>query len=97
MHTEHNAWLHLLATLLAISLGFWKQIDRSEWLSLVIVIGLVWMAELFNTCMEKMMDLLWPQRDERVAAIKDMSAAAVLIAAGVALLTGLIIFIPRFL
>lgn len=95
MYTEHNAWLHALATAIVIFLGCWKQVSSTEWVALVIVIGLVWIAELFNTCVEKMMDLLWPQPDDRVRAIKDMAAAAVLIAALVALATGLIIFLPR--
>ena len=93
--TEHNAWIHFTLTVAAAVAGIVLQISRVEWLVLVIAFGLVWMAELFNTCLEKVMDFLTEERHPQIKIIKDLAAAAVLTAAMVAFITGLLIFIPR--
>ena len=93
---EHNALLHLLGTLIALTMSIAFNISRTEWIAIIVVIGLVWVAELFNTVIEKIMDHISPDRHPDVKAIKDMSAGAVLLAAFVALITGCIIFFPKF-
>jgi diacylglycerol kinase (ATP) len=93
--TEHNAWIHFILTVAAIAAGFLLHISRIEWLTLVIAFGLVWMAEIFNTCLEKVMDFISEERHPQIKAIKDLAAAAVLTAAIVAITVGLIIFIPK--
>jgi len=93
--TEHNAWIHFVLTVAALVAAFVLNISRGEWLALIIAFGLVWMAELFNTCIEKTMDFLSEEKHPQIKVIKDMAAAAVLIAALVAFFVGLIIFLPR--
>jgi diacylglycerol kinase (ATP) len=93
---EHNAWLHLLGTLIAIILAIALHISRLEWIALVFAIGFVWIAELFNTVIEKIMDFVSIEQHPNIRFIKDLSAAAVLVAAVVAFITGCIIFIPKF-
>lgn len=93
--SEPNAWIHLVATVVAIDLSFILEISLSEWFAIIIVIGMVWTAEMFNTSIEKIMDLVSPEKSPRVKFIKDVSAGAVLVAAFTALITGLIIFIPK--
>lgn len=93
--TEHNAWIHVTFTGAALLAGVVLRISRVEWMVLVIAFGLVWMAELFNTCIEKVMDFLTEERHPQVKIIKDLAAAAVLTAAIVAFVVGLLIFIPR--
>ena len=95
--TEHNAWIHFVLTAAAITLGFVLGISRGEWLVLVITLGLVWMAELFNTCIEKIMDFISTDRHPQIKIIKDLAAAAVLVSALVALAVGFLIFIPKLL
>jgi diacylglycerol kinase len=73
------------------------RISRVEWMALVIAFGLVWMAEIFNTCLEKVMDFLTGELHPQVKIIKDLAAAAVLTTAFVAFVVGLLIFIPRIL
>lgn len=90
---EHNTWIHLCATLLVVVAGFWKNISPAQWGLLVIVIGMVWAAEAFNTALEKLCDLVHPEVHPVVKQIKDISAAAVLITALVAVVTGILIFI----
>ena len=94
--SEHNAIIHLLATLVVTGLAFILPVSGIEIILLVIVIGLVWITELLNTAMEKAMDLISPEKRQEVKLIKDLSAAAVLLAALTAVITGGIIFIPKF-
>ena len=96
LRTEHNTWIHLGFTILSIVLGFVMLISRVEFLALIVVIAMVWVTELFNTCIEKIMDLVSIEKHPRVKIIKDMAAAAVLVAAIAAIVTGAIIFIPKF-
>jgi len=93
---EHNAILHLLATVIVLILSIIFPVSRSEIIVLIIVIGLVWTAEFFNTAIEKMADLVSKEDHPEIKFIKDVAAAAVLVMAVVALLTGCLIFIPNF-
>jgi diacylglycerol kinase len=95
--TEHNSLLHLLATIIAIILALVLQVSKLEIVALVIVIGLVWLTELFNTAIEKIMDFITVKQDPLIRYIKDVSAAAVLVSAIVAFITGCIVFIPKFI
>jgi diacylglycerol kinase len=63
----------------------------------VIVIGLVWVTEILNTCIEKAMDVITIEHHPQIKIIKDLAAGAVLIAALVAVIVGSFIFIPKFL
>src|SRR5215217_902884 len=92
---EHNARVHAVCTVLAIVAAFILKINQTEWLFLAINIGFVWVAELFNTSIEYIMDQFCPTIDTRVKIIKDMAASAVLVAAFSAFITGAIIFIPK--
>lgn len=89
---ENNFRYHLLAAAVAIALGFYLQIDTTEWLIIIIMIGLVLMAEAFNTSLEKLMDILHPELHPKVGKAKDIAAAAVLIIAIAAAVIGIIIF-----
>ena len=92
---EHNARVHLLCTLLVAPLAFITNVSKSEIICLVIVTGFVWCAELFNTAIERTIDFVSKERRLEIKYIKDMSAAAVLIASVTALVTGCLIFIPK--
>lgn len=79
---EHNAWLHLAATIAVIIAGIVQHITAMEWVAISIAIGLVWMAEAFNTAIEMFCDLATEGKWHPVVKkIKDLSAGAVLIAA----------------
>lgn len=95
--TEHNAWIHLTATGAVVVISFLLKISSMEWVGVLFAIGLVCSAEAFNTCIEKMMDRLLPQQDETVKYVKDLAAGAVLIAAIVAAIIGIIIFLPKII
>ncbi len=95
--TQINFKIHLFAALVAIVLGFWLKINYYEWLILIIIIFFVLIAETFNTIVEKIMDYINPNFDEKIGIIKDLAAAAVLIAAILSIIVGLVIFLPKIL
>ena len=93
--SEHNAWFHLSGSITVIVLAVVSRVSRLEMIALIFAISLVWVAELFNTAIEKIMDFISAEQRPNIKFIKDLSAAAVLIAAIVAFITGCIVFIPK--
>lgn len=94
---EHNARIHLVAAIIALTLSILFKISTLEWLIIVFVIGLVLVTELLNSAFEKLADMVSPDYDERIRHVKDYGAAAVLISSVVALIAGALIFIPKIL
>ena len=97
MGSGHNAILHLVATIAVLIVSLLSKVSAAEAAALAIAIGLVWVAEMFNTCIEKIMDFISLERDPKIQFIKDVSAGAVLVASVAAFIIGLFIFIPKFL
>lgn len=96
LRTQRNAWLHMAATVLVILAGLLLNLSKPDWISILLVIGMVWIAEILNTALEIIVDLASPEKHPLAKAWKDVGAAAVLIAAIIAIVVGLIVFIPRF-
>ena len=94
---EPNAWIHIVATGVAVAAGFVFGIGRAEWLAITLAIGLVWMAEAFNTALEAVCDALAPEPSPLIGFAKDVAAGAVLLAAVTALAVAAIVFGPRLL
>lgn len=94
---EHNSWIHAVAAVMAIVAGFLFRISYMEWIAVLIVIGMVISAEILNSSLERTADFVKVERDDRKRDIKDLGAAAVLVCAIVAVLVGLIIFLPKIL
>ncbi len=95
--TQRNAWIHLLITVLVIALGIIFRVDRIDWAILMIAIALVWIAEILNTSIEALVDLVVQQYHPLAKVAKDTGAAAVLFAAIIAVILGIIVFLPRIL
>ncbi len=95
--TQLNFRVHLVATAAAVMLGYGFRITLDEWLWVGLCITLVLVAELFNTMIEALTDLVSPGYNEKAGHVKDMSAGAVVIAALFAFVVGLIVFLPKLL
>ena len=93
--TQHNSWIHAVAALVVIFLGFILKVDITEWCWLVTAISMVFITELLNTAIEFLCDFVSPGIHPQIKKIKDISAAAVLIAAIAAVVVGVIIFLPK--
>jgi len=95
--TQHNAWIHLVATVVAVALGFFVHLDRVEWCVIILAIALVWITEAVNTAIEFLADEVTRERREGIGRAKDVGAAAVLLAAITSVILGAIIFVPHLL
>jgi diacylglycerol kinase (ATP) len=95
--SQHNAWIHLAATLAVVALGLWLRVSRLEWALLVLAMGLVWAAEALNTALEWLGDVVEPGRNPLLGRAKDAAAAGVLLAAIAAAAVGLLVLLPRLL
>ncbi len=91
---EQNLSFHLIATVVTVTAGFILGITRTEWMIILLCIGVVIAAELFNTAIEKLVDVVSPEQHPLAGQVKDIAAGAVLVCAVAAAMIGLIIFIP---
>lgn len=94
LRTQHNAWLHAVATIVVLAMGLAFHITNTEWCCLVICLTVVWTAEALNTALELLTDLVSPEFHPLAGHSKDVAAGAVLIAALGAGLVGTIVFTP---
>ena len=91
---EQNLKIQTLASLLVLVLGIYFRLSRIEWAVLTLVISLVLIAEITNSAVERITDVLKPRINTYVKEIKDIMAAAVLLSSIAAIIVGAIIFIP---
>lgn len=94
---ERNFRIESVIALLALAAAFLLPLSSMERVSVVLTIGIVLSLELFNSAMEWLMDVLQPEYHESVKVVKDMAAAAVLVASLFAALVGVVIFLPHVL
>jgi diacylglycerol kinase len=94
--TERNLKIHIVAAVLVIILGLYLGITEAKWCLIAFAIGFVLVSELFNTAVERLSDEVGEgKQSPSIKAVKDISAAAVLLSALTALVIGiLVLFIP---
>lgn len=95
LKSERNMQIHLIFVLLVTVFGFLFNISPAEWMFCVLSFGLVMGAEMMNTAVEAIVDLVSPDYHPLAGRAKDIAAGAVLITAIAAAITGLIIFVPK--
>ncbi|MBT9258733.1 MAG: diacylglycerol kinase family protein [Clostridiales bacterium] len=91
VHFRFQVW----AGYTALSLGYLLQLKAAEMALLLLVIGLVWVAELFNSAVESILDIFTREWRRDVGEVKDLAAGAVLLTSLVALAVGILLFLPR--
>jgi len=92
LRTQHNFRIQLAAFILVVAAGFIFGISPAEWCIVFLASALVLSLEIINSAIEFLVDLLSPEYHEKAGMIKDISAGAVLVAAIMAAITGIIIF-----
>lgn len=96
-HEEQNFAVELLIGLIAVILAGLLKFGLIEWAILLLTIGFVLLAELLNSAVERVSDLLKPRLDIGVKEIKDIMAAGVFVTAIIAVTIGFLLFIrPLF-
>jgi diacylglycerol kinase len=91
---EKNARIHLIFAVCAFVLGVALRLTDEQLAVVVFAIIIVFLAEIFNTAIERTLDLIDIHENPRIKLIKDMSAGGVLVAAVGAILLGVAIFFP---
>lgn len=94
---EQNLKIHSVIACLVIIFGFILKISYTEWLICLVLIGLVLMAEFFNTSIEYLVDLVSPDIHPLAKATKDTASAGVLMIAIISAIIGLTIFVPKLI
>lgn len=95
LKTEQNLKIHFFIMIAVITAGLVFKINAMEWIACVILFGLVISLELINTAIETTVDIAMPEKNEKAKLAKDVAAGAVLISAIMAIVVGLIIFLPK--
>jgi diacylglycerol kinase len=93
--TEHNAWIHAAVTVAVVVAAISLKVSRVEAALLLMAIAFVFVTEILNTAIEKAMDFISIEKHPQIGLVKDLAAAAVLIAAIAAVVIGGIIFFPK--
>jgi undecaprenol kinase/diacylglycerol kinase (ATP) len=94
---ENNFKIAVVCGIAAIILGILLQISMGEFFFVITLIGFVLSTEALNTALEEFCDMVKSNPDPHIAKIKDLAAAAVLIASTTALVIGVVIFIPHLI
>ncbi len=92
---EPHFKIHLAALTITVVFGWALKISELEWISILLISALVLALEAINTAIEKLVDLTEPDFNKQAKIIKDVSAAAVLIASMIAVIIAAIIFLPK--
>ncbi|MGQ0633720.1 MAG: diacylglycerol kinase family protein [Planctomycetaceae bacterium] len=95
LRSQHNAWIHMVASIVVVVLGIGLGISTAEWCWIVLAIVAVWTAEALNTALEFLTDVASPSFHPLAGKAKDVAAGAVLISAIGAVVIGLFVLGPR--
>lgn len=90
---EPNAKLHAFFAICVVIAGFVFDISSMEWIGIILSIGLVIGFEIINTSIEKLADHISPEWNDQIKIVKDLGAAAVLIAAITSIIIGILVFL----
>ena len=88
---ERNFRIHLIAAFAVLFGSIFLDLNLIEFYILLLVITLVLVAEMVNTALERLVDVVAPEYSRRVREIKNIAAACVLVTAVVSLFIGYLI------
>lgn len=94
LRTQRNIPIHLAIAAGVIGLGWWLHLSATQWAVLALTIGSVLAAELLNSSLETVVDIVSPDYHPLAKRAKDVAAGAVLLAAIVAVVVGVLILGP---
>jgi diacylglycerol kinase len=96
MKSERNFQLELLAFFINLFLIFYLKLSSIDTILVLMVSFGVLSAEIFNTTIEKICDIVQPEFDKRIGFIKDISAGAVILMAILSLIVGILVYWKYF-
>ncbi len=93
--SEINFRIHVIISLIVVCAGIMLKLNSGEWIAILFCIGLVISAEVFNTAVENISNIISTEIKPEIKLIKDISASGVLILACISSIIGCIIFLPK--
>lgn len=98
MVLNHNNFrLQIVIGLFAVAVGFYFKLNFSEWIALILASGLVLIAEMANSSIEAVVDLITKERKQEAKKAKDIAAGMVLLASGLSIVIGILVFTPHLM
>ena len=94
---ERNGQIQLCIAILVLMAGMFFRLNPIEWIGILLCIAMVLSLEMLNTALEKLSDMVEPNYNLKIKAIKDIAAAAVLWTVMISVVIGAIIFIPKIM
>jgi len=94
LRTQRNTRVHLAITVAVVALGLWLGLSPTQWAVLTLTIGFVLVSEMLNTVAETLVDLVSPGYHPLAKVVKDVTAGAVLLAAIISVVVGLLVLGP---
>ena len=91
---EQSMTIHMFTSVIVVLMGLLFKITTTEWILAFVVIGVVMGTELLNTAIEAVVDLVSPEKHYLAKIAKDTASAAVFVYSMIALVTGLMVFMP---
>lgn len=95
--SEWNFRFHVSVMLFVLFFSFMFKLSLIEWGLIILVIGFVLVTEMINTVIERTIDYLKPEVHPTARFIKDAAAGVVLLTSIVAVIVGILIFLPKIL
>lgn len=96
LKSEQNIRFHFTAAVIVVIAGLLTGLSAVEWMVIALVIGGMLAFEMFNSSMERIVDLASPDLHPLAKQAKDMAAGAVLVFAIASAIIGLLIFLPKW-
>ena len=94
LRTQRNTRIHLTVAAAVVALGLWLALSYIQWAVLTLTIGFVLVSEMLNTVTETLVDLTSPDYHPLAKVVKDVTAGAVLLAAIISVIVGLLVLGP---
>ncbi len=92
LKSEKNFRIHLFITFIVILFAFYRDLEKIMWVGLLLIIAIVLALEIFNSAIERLVDMLAPKTHSFAKEVKDLLAAMVLIVVIFAIIIGFILF-----
>ena len=94
LKTQGHMQFHVFAGTLVLGFAWWSKVSRFEWLILILAIGCVLGAEVMNSAVEIVVDMVQPNFHPLAGMAKDVASGAVLVTSIQAVIIGITIFAP---
>ncbi|HEX5024463.1 MAG TPA: diacylglycerol kinase family protein [Agriterribacter sp.] len=94
---ERNGKIQLVISALTVTAGLGLRLPYNKWIAILVCISMVLSMEMINTAIEKLCNLVHPDEHPQIKIVKDIAAGAVLLAAVISLIVGILIFLPAMI